>query len=152
MKFLSKTLLLISIFLCLSLTTAVKIKAKQSAPLAKGWLNYFVYYPKTNSKQQPKAFFINPVFSSQSSSSSESDQYGALDIPDQHKFFVTLTVEGIFVSSTRKNAMANTVDVVYLSSLAQQTSSENCYVGGVENQGDFREGYCFRLVRPTGGH
>ncbi len=47
--------------------------------------------------------------------------------------------------------MANTVDVVYLSSLATQTQSENCYVGGVENQGDFREGYCFRLVRPTGG-
>jgi len=51
MKFLSKTLLLISLFLCLSVTVAVKIKAKQSAPLAKGWLNYFVYYPKSNAKE-----------------------------------------------------------------------------------------------------
>ncbi len=78
------------------------------------------------------------------------DDYGTVNIPDKFHFFFTLTKESLFITSSRRNDIAKTVDVIQMDSLAPQLMSSSVLKGGVEDQGNFREGFCFKLDRPIG--
>ena len=56
-----------------------------------------------------------------------------------------LKKDAIYVRSQRRGF--NTVDTLTVSSLAPQLEWDTRYEGGVEDQGNFREGFCFRLNR-----
>ena len=62
-----------------------------------------------------------------------------------------LKKDAIYVTSSRRNQIVKTVDIIRLDSLAPQLmSSSSTLKGGVEDQGNFKEGFCFKLDRPIG--
>lgn len=127
-----------------------------SAILHKGWLKYFYYMP-TGKDQQPKSFEFNSAFTAQMAGgvmpSRVKDSYGFLDIPTETSFFFILTHKTLYVVSARKNGIAKTVKSLQISWIKPAYIHANNIMsakGGLENIGDFDEGYCFRLRLRTG--
>lgn len=66
---------------------------------------------------------------------SESDNFGALDIPSAFSFFGMLDKENIYILDDRHQSILHTHDVVELNKVKK-----------VVDEGEYREGSCTRLV------
>jgi len=80
----------------------------------------------------------------------EEDDHGLIEIPNQDSFFFQLTNSGIFVTATRRNDLARTVDALPLANIKPIVKTKKGFSGGLEDQGNFEEGFCFR-VNAMGG-
>lgn len=126
----------------------------------RGWLKYLSYTSKTS--QFFSEFLKNNAFFAQGPDSSNflklqprnhdndnrmmDDECGPLDIPDAYHFFFYLTGDSLFLVSARKNSLAKTLRVFHFKSktMRQQQDHED-YIAGIEDQGNYQEGYCFKL-------
>ncbi len=131
---------------------------KSTNVVAKAWMKYFVYYPTSNSGKTPKAFYINPSYAiqfdgSKQIDSDKRDAFGSIEVPDQYHFFMELTYDALYIVTARRNDLIKTVDSISIDSLAIQQNWDRLadYKGAVEDHGNFREGFCFKLTRPIGG-
>lgn len=52
---------------------------------------------------------------------------------------------GIFVTSARRNSLGRTVDHINLSQIKPALKSKKGFIGGIEDQGNYKEGFCFRI-------
>lgn len=123
----------------------------------KGWLKYILLTSKTANFLQE--FAINPAFSDESREilynspaiSQENREFlresgektcESLQIPSKYHFFFYLTAENLYIVSARRNSLAKTVKTLRLKPENRENSE---YISNIEDQGDYFEGFCFKL-------
>ncbi len=111
------------IIILLALFFLFKVRANdimETDVINKGWMKYFVYYPEEKTSISPKAFFINSAYEAQGLNADIElkDEFGTVNIPDQFHFFFVLKKNAIYITSSRRNQIAKTVDIITLDSLA----------------------------------
>lgn len=121
----------------------------------KGWLKYLTVTSKTSDSFSK--FTKNSAFSEQNPATGfitlpntnreMSDDCGPMEIPDQYHFFFYLTSDSMLIVSARKNSLAKTLRVLHFKKEknAEQQVDHTDYLIGVEDQGNYQEGYCFKL-------
>ena len=110
----------------------------------KGWLKYLPFTSK--STDTCSQFTKNPAYFDQNPDNPlrkhQKDDCGSLEIPDAFHFFFYLTFDALYIVSARKNDLAKTFRVLNFKSNTMKNSE---MVLGIEDQGDYQEGYCFKL-------
>jgi len=119
----------------------------------KGWLKFLSYTSKSSNsyneftknaayyEQNPDHNFIKlPIHQNR-----RDDECGSLEIPDAYHFFFYLTTDTLYIVSARKNSLAKTIRVLHFKSSTPKNTDYNDYLIGVEDQGNYQEGYCFKL-------
>lgn len=76
---------------------------------------------------------------------SESDEWGNIDIPSDTSFFFMLTDLGLFAVKDRRNDLAQTVTSIPIAMIKPIFKSMKGYSGGIEDLGNFKEGFCFGI-------
>ena len=56
-----------------------------------------------------------------------------MNVPDAYHFWFVLTKDALYITTSRRNDMAKTADVIQIDSLDIQTESGANYKGGVED-------------------
>ena len=87
------------------------------------------------------SFFVNNNFFDQPKNE-ESDDFGPMGIPDAFHFFFVVTDQYILILSSRNQQISRAVQSLPISKLLPQREAMK---GGVEDVGDFKEGFCFKL-------
>lgn len=60
------------------------------------------------------------------------------------------TAKGLLASSTRRNQIAKTQKTVALAAIKPIVKTNVGYTGGLEDMGDFEEGFCFKIIASVG--
>ena len=112
----------------------------------KGWFKWLSYNPSV--VPDIRNFFVNEAWYDQaarmnSTKEMESDDFGTVDIPDKTHFFFVMGEEAIYVFSARRNDVSKVVRSMNLVEI--QPEQVGRYEGGVEDLGNFNEGFCFRI-------
>ena len=103
--------------------------------LLKSWMKY-------SSLETQNNFYENVVFKNETQ---QIDKEGFINIPSKYHFFFLLTKASINILTARKEAIAKVYDIIKISDI--KSNSDNIqYGGGIENYGDFEEGYCFKII------
>lgn len=79
----------------------------------------------------------------------ESDDYGYLNIPDDHHFYAMMTDETFYLVDARRNDLAKThtsIDFKTLKELVKPFTPLDKEMGGLLDLGGFKEGHCFKLT------
>jgi len=80
------------------------------------------------------------------------DDFGPIEIPTKTSFFFILSKEGLFALSSRRNTITKTQLFMPSQSIKPIVQGKNGPMGGVEELGNFKEGYCFKVnAVATGG-
>lgn len=110
----------------------------------KGWLKYLIL--TQNDSRSFNQFNKNQAFYEQATHKNyqniAKDDYGVLEVPDSFHFFFYLTSDSLYIVSARKNSIAKTLKIV---NFKTDNLKINEYLSGVEDQGNYQEGYCFKL-------
>jgi hypothetical protein len=113
-----------------------------------GWLKYLQI--SEDSLNVPSSFIKNKMFFVQMNSSPNlntkiKDQKGNyINIPSEEFFWVSMEGEEFKISTARNKKFSKCENKLFLKDLVQQDSTSPCQ-GGVEDMGNFSEGYCFML-------
>lgn len=73
-----------------------------------------------------------------------------MDIPDREHFFMILNREGLFALASRRNDLAHTMRTLMLDAIKPIHQTKTGTIGGLENIGNFKEGYCFKCMTVPG--
>jgi hypothetical protein len=104
----------------------------------------------------PSKFLVNPGFShmlllNRTEDIVTTDEFGTLNIPDDHHFYFMMTASTLYMVNARKNDLAKTHMSVDFKDLEDRAEDdEGNETGGVQDIGDFKEGFCFKLIAKTG--
>jgi len=113
----------------------------------KSWGKFLHLDPKNNQKKL--RFFMNSDWHEDQKKPQPdetlTDDHGDIEIPSQDSFFFQLTNAGVFVTATRRNDLARTVDSLPLANIKPIYKTKIGFSGGLQDQGNFAEGFCFRL-------
>jgi hypothetical protein len=129
----------------------LKINAENSShsqlSLHQGWLKYLEI--TENASEVPSIFIKNNVFHLQISENTgmntqARDNIGYINIPNEDYFYFELTSSKLNVYSGRNSPYKKLTASLDLGDLIPQVSVLPCK-GGVEDAGNFAEGYCFML-------
>jgi len=136
--------------------TAVDVSEEQGNQSAndfvmKGWLKFFTHTPTFSDSFVPKKFEYNPGYLTQSSSDKDKDSWGSFNIPDDTHFFFVLTRKTLYAMNSRRNDIAKTYKSIEMEWIEPTVTGDliQGYKGGLEDVGNFREGFCFRLKLTT---
>ena len=127
----------------------------------KGWLKYLsftsksskifsefiknsAYFDQNQQNSMNSANSINSI-NQRDSSTIPKDECGSIEVPDPYHFFFYLTYDNLYIVSARKNALAKTFRVLGLRTADMRTNVKSEFVLGVDDQGNYQEGYCFKL-------
>lgn len=126
----------------------------------KGWLKFFTFFPTFKTPNRPTKFEFNQAYYDQynnfgknaSFTDKDKDDFGWFDIPDDTHYFFVLSPTTLYAISGRRNDVAKTYKSLELSWLEPTTADAvtSEYHGGMEDIGNYREGFCFRLKSKTG--
>jgi len=118
----------------------------------KSWGKFLHLDPKVPAKKL--RFFLNMDWHEANKKPIETpglaDDHGEIDIPSMDSFFFQLTNNGLFVTATRRNDLARTVDSLAFRSIKPIYKVNGEYSGGLKDEGNFAEGFCFRLNALSG--
>ena len=110
--------------------------------LLKGWLKFA-------SSETQNTFYENPYYSqSDNEKNNAEDTQGLINIPSKNHFFFLLTNSSINVLTARKEKLTKVFEVIQVNEI-EDNQDRNNFIGGVENYGDFKEGFCFNLNMKT---
>lgn len=105
--------------------------------LLKGWLKF-------SSNETENTFYENPYYSqSDKEKINVEDTQGLINIPSKNHFFFLLTNSSINILTARKEKIAKVFEVIQINEI--KDNDNNIYLGGIENYGDFKEGFCFNI-------
>lgn len=79
------------------------------------------------------------------------DDFGPVEIPDQTSFFFLLSNTGLSVLSSRRNDLTKTMKFLAISSIKPITKTKMGLSGGVEDLGNFKEGFCWKVNADNDG-
>ena len=103
--------------------------------LLKSWMKY-------SSSETQNNLYENIVFKNETR---QIDKEGFINIPSKFHFFFLLTKSSINILTARKEKIAKVYDIIKISDI--KSNKDNIqYGGGIENYGDFKEGYCFKII------
>lgn len=121
-----------------------------------GWVKFFKYSSNVKNSSS-KAFFVNPEFNEEQKLEKNrneiywTDNLGRnIHIPDKSSFYSTIYDDKLVISKSRDKFINSKYDVLrfdYLSPIADHEG----YAGGIVDFGNFKEGYCFKLITNQGG-
>lgn len=100
----------------------------------------------------PSKFLVNTQFSHQMAINKEedlisSDEYGYLNIPDEVHFYFMMNAKNLYMVNGRRNDLATTqISVAFLDLVERKFDEAGQEVGGIQDIGNFKEGFCFRLL------
>ena len=120
----------------------------------KGWLKYLQI--SEESLNVPSSFIKNKMFFVQMNANPNlntkiKDQKGNyINIPSEEFFWVSMVGEELNISTARNKKYSKCENKLFLKDLVKQDSTSPCQ-GGVEDMGNFSEGYCFMLKFIVGG-
>ncbi len=111
----------------------------RAGPPLRGWMKFVEVNP-----QGPKqmSFFVNNNFFDQEKGELPPDDFGPMSIPDSFHFFFVVTNEYMMILSARSQQISRAVQSLPIRKLLPQREEMK---GGVEDVGDFKEGFCFKL-------
>lgn len=105
--------------------------------LLKGWLKFA-------SSETQNTFYENPYYSqSDNEKSNAEDTQGLINIPSKNHFFFLLTNSSINILTARKEKITKVFEVIKINEI--KDNDKNAFIGGIENYGDFKEGFCFNI-------
>jgi len=130
-------------------------------PIAKqGWAKFFIFDDK--GQLDKLQFFENQqyhenkkIFGSSSSdeegeeeeeSDSQNDDYGPIDVPARDQFYFILNKLGLYALSSRRNDLTKTQKTISMNVIKPIIRTKKGLTGGLEDIGNFREGFCFKVV------
>lgn len=131
---------------------------QRKAFVMKGWLKFFTYTPSFYASSVPNKFEYNPSYLAQFSwgrkpgfTDKEKDEFGFFNIPDDTHFFFILTKKSLFAVNARRNDIAKTYKSLELEWIEPVVTGDlvQGYKGGLEDIGNFKEGFCFRIKSQT---
>jgi len=73
------------------------------------------------------------------------DDFGPVEIPDQTSFFFLLSNTGISCLSSRRNDLTKTMKFLSISGIKPIVKGKTGLSGGVEDLGNFKEGFCWKV-------
>lgn len=79
------------------------------------------------------------------------DFFGPVEIPSFTSFFFVLCDQGLFALSSRRNDLIKTMKGLMMQTIKPVIKSKKGYQGGVEELGNFREGFCWKVNAMIGG-
>jgi len=115
----------------------------------KGWLKFFTHSMNFLDSFVPNKFEYNPAYLAQATSDKDKDSWGSFNIPDDTHFFFFLTRKTLYAMNSRRNDIAKTYKSIELDWIEPSVIGDMGYKGGLEDIGNFREGFCFRLKSTT---
>ena len=111
-----------------------------------GWLKYIEL--SDDQSQLPPSFQKNSLFVIQMKEKriniNQFDYVGKVYIPAEEYFWLELKKNVIQIKNSRNPKYQKTFNILNLSTLITETAINPCK-GGVEDMGNFKEGYCFML-------
>jgi hypothetical protein len=115
-----------------------------------GWKKYFIIRKSQNQSNGNKFFKNSIAFKEESNPTFKTSHEGIyqtdLLIPDEDHFYFILTDEYLNVVTSRYNDIAKTIDIAEIKSLFDVKQGNDGEVkGGIEDLGNFQEGFCFSL-------
>lgn len=127
-----------------------KIKSRQYINddiLSQGWIKFLEI--SENSRGAPSSFIKNNMFYLQMSENARiitvaKDIVGYVNIPNEDYFFVELTESQLKIFTGRNPRYKKLKKVLKISDIVAQVSDIPCK-GGIEDVGNFEEGYCFMI-------
>ncbi len=127
-----------------------KVKMPNGPIFWRGWVKYFHFYSSTKWKR-PRSFFENTAYYTQRVLEKDflkKDNFGFLAIPTRDYFFAELKKDSLNFESDRNPYSKHTVDTLN-TDLIMPIPSDMKYHGGVNNLGEFREGFCIEVSTQT---
>jgi len=124
----------------------------------KGWLKFFTYTPNFYASSIPNKFEYNVGYLAQFTwgrnptfTDKDKDEWGFLNIPDDTHFFFILTRKTLYAMNARRNDIAKTYKSIEMDWIEPTITGDQTvgYKGGLEDIGNFKEGFCFRLKSTT---
>jgi hypothetical protein len=124
-----------------------KLSSNMLENIHQGWIKFIEI--NENSVDIPSHFYKNKVFFLQMSQNNgintqAKDNIGYVNIPNEDYLFATLSSETLNIYSGRNEPFKKLEKSMSIADLITE-SSLNPYTGGIENVGDFEEGYCFMI-------
>jgi len=123
-----------------------------SAPYYTGWIQYFKWSSLKSNLKKPSQFYKNMEFLQQKKLAfgkspapdfKKKDAAGQYEmIPDETHFYVTLFERTLNIANSKENAYIQNYDMLEVANIQQV--AEDSYLGGIEDYGNFNEGFCFR--------
>lgn len=133
------------------------------------WAKYFVYRGKSSrdsnrtsnntylsnspvsvneTSTNVSAFYVNEAFvhnEVHKDAALARDQIDFINNPNEFAFFFILTRKNINVLTSRQAEKAKTIDLIDLKEIKPITINERTMIGGVEDAGDYTEGFCIDI-------
>jgi len=115
--------------------------------LTKGWVKYLEI--SEDSRNPPSNFVKNRMYFLQMSenvgiNTVVKDNIGFVNIPNEEYFYAELTESNLKLFTSRNERYKRLEKILKISDLVPQESFDPCK-GGVEDVGNFEEGYCFMV-------
>lgn len=113
-----------------------------------GWLKFLTL--PAGAEFEGLAFYINNAYHEQGKKpepeDAEEDDFGPSEIPDKNSFFFILTPYALTAVSSRRNELQHTVKAITIDTIDDITGKRPKWKGGLEDIGNFDEGFCFSVV------
>ena len=125
-----------------------------SPPYFKGWLKYFKY-SSDYGLEKPDSFYQNNEFFKQQKSNptlnfTEVDSNGEYKyIPKKTYFYGTLFDKTFNIANSKKDSFQQNFDVINIATIKPVVEQKK-YLGGIEDFGNFKEGFCFKVKTEAG--
>lgn len=133
--------------LSLSLAKSNQVINSNQSPVFQGWLKYLEISEDNGSV--PECFNKNKMFflqmtENQSINTVAKDNMGYINIPNEQYFWFELDSQSVTAFTSRNPRYRKKENCLKLVDLVPEVSTNPCR-GGVEDVGNFTEGYCFML-------
>merc|ERR1712032_275925 len=127
-------------------TGNTKVQNYNSPILAELWVKYFKYTNSELNIKTPKNFFVNSGFYQQTRLFPNEDvSKGKEFIRNKNYFYLSVFKNALVFNSSKKIKMQRNVDIFNISDLANIYENANVAKGGIEDFGNFDEGFCLKF-------
>ena len=127
-------------------TTNTKVQNYNSPILAELWVKYFKYTNSELNVKTPKNFFVNSGFYQQTRIYPNEDiTKGNEFIKDKNYFYLSVFKNSLVFNSSKKIQMQRNIDIFTISEIGNIYESEKTAKGGIEDFGNFDEGFCLKF-------
>lgn len=94
-------------------------------------------------------FYLNPEWKEQQKKPFDEeaeDEFGAIEIPGPDMFYFVVGPKGLMALTSRRNNIAKVTKVMPINIMKPIVKTKKGLTGGVEDLGNFREGFCWKVV------
>merc|ERR1711957_707435 len=127
-------------------TGNTKTQNYDSLLLTQLWVKYFKYTNAELNVKTPKTFFVNSGFYQQTKLYPNADiSKGDEFIKNKNFFYLSVFKNSLVFKSSKKNQMQKNVDIFTISEIANIFENERTPKGGIEDFGNFDEGFCLKF-------